>query len=284
MQELQLWNCSFTGALPESLFQLPELHTINLRTNDLTSIPQSFSVGAAPKLQVLRLHTNRISSTIPAELANLASLRDLDLSDNQFFGVIPSQLGVIVPAPLQAIYFDNNRLTGVLPDWYQNARPENSTLMNNPFYCPIPGYPAVWSAQCEYSHLDSVSPAAAPAGSRIVLSGTNAGYLELYRAGGVAATIAGETCEQLEFIREHYTFSCVVPKLKPAAGYHVQLLVNGIYTNYLNFQVTSSSSDGDDAVDAGLIAFAAVAVTVFAVLAGFVGIPRFLGHPIVESR
>ncbi|MYC20281.1 MAG: SH3 domain-containing protein [Caldilineaceae bacterium SB0662_bin_25] len=61
----------------------------------------------------LDLSENELNGTIPSELGNLTYLEDLDLSHNQLSGTIPSELGNLTN--LEALSLYANRLSGVIP-------------------------------------------------------------------------------------------------------------------------------------------------------------------------
>ena len=70
-------------------------------------------LGNLAKLRDLRLHNNQLTGTIPAELGNLANLMWVDLYANQLTGVIPAELGNL--AKLNQLSLSSNQLTGAIP-------------------------------------------------------------------------------------------------------------------------------------------------------------------------
>ena len=64
-------------------------------------------------LQQLDLSNNQMVGAIPSELGNLTSLRQLDLSENLLTGVIPSELGNL--SNLEVLRLHSNQLSGELP-------------------------------------------------------------------------------------------------------------------------------------------------------------------------
>lgn len=61
----------------------------------------------------VHLQNNRLTGSIPAQVASLAHLQLLDLSGNQLVGSIPKQLGNL--SSLEYLLLGNNRLTGSIP-------------------------------------------------------------------------------------------------------------------------------------------------------------------------
>ncbi len=85
--------------------------------NWLTAAPlgewRGVSVDGTGRVATLYLHENNLVGTIPPELGDLASLRQLVLSANALSGPIPPELGSL--ASLQWLYLHNNALDGPIP-------------------------------------------------------------------------------------------------------------------------------------------------------------------------
>ena len=78
-----------------------------------------------------------LTGTLPPELGNLTSLRELWLEGNQLTGPIPSELGNLVN--LQQLRIDHNQLTGAIPPEFGNlANLEWLYLNNNQLTGAIP--------------------------------------------------------------------------------------------------------------------------------------------------
>ena len=69
--------------------------------------------GTHGRVTELDLSDNQLTGVIPTELGSLANLRGLDLSDNQLTGVIPTELGSL--ANLRSLELRDNQLTGEIP-------------------------------------------------------------------------------------------------------------------------------------------------------------------------
>lgn len=91
--ELDFSSNNFTSdGIPQNLFTLPFLEVLDLGKNNLrgslpTNIPKNM------KLEILALYDNKLNGLTGHALANLTSLRHLDLSANMFAGIrVPDEL------------------------------------------------------------------------------------------------------------------------------------------------------------------------------------------------
>ncbi|TPX53445.1 hypothetical protein CcCBS67573_g09704 [Chytriomyces confervae] len=147
LQTLNLSGNQICGSIPESLTRLRGLKLLNLGGNLLTgSLPAE--IGALRSLQVLMLHKNQLSAELPASLwtcrallllkldnnrftgtlacsstttnseppglHQLSQLECLDLSQNQFSGALPAQLGSLTR--LCKLYLGGNAFSGKVPN------------------------------------------------------------------------------------------------------------------------------------------------------------------------
>ncbi|CAE6071048.1 unnamed protein product [Arabidopsis arenosa] len=88
--KLELFNKKLSGNLSESLGKLDEIRVLNLSRNFIRdSIP--LSIFNLMNLQTLDLSSNDLSGEIPRSM-NLPSLQILDLSSNGFNGSLPSHI------------------------------------------------------------------------------------------------------------------------------------------------------------------------------------------------
>eukprot|EP00249_Psilotum_nudum_P013613 c24426_g1_i1 orf=317-3322(+) len=137
LQNLSLTNVSLIGEIPEFLGTMSSLQVLHLAYNRLSGrIPASFSgsslqvfqvnnqlgdeqlsgpidvVGSMQSLSQLWLQVNKFTGTIPVSLANVVSLTDLKLNDNQLVGPIPWDLKNLF---LTVFTAENNHLVGPIP-------------------------------------------------------------------------------------------------------------------------------------------------------------------------
>lgn len=87
---LELGNKKLSGKLSESLGKLDEIRVLNLSRNFIKdSIP--LSIFNLKNLQTLDLSSNDLSGGIPTSI-NLPALQSFDLSSNKFNGSLPSHI------------------------------------------------------------------------------------------------------------------------------------------------------------------------------------------------
>eukprot|EP01121_Diplochlamys_sp_Union-15-3_P018414 TRINITY_DN668_c0_g1_i2.p1 TRINITY_DN668_c0_g1~~TRINITY_DN668_c0_g1_i2.p1 ORF type:complete len:269 (-),score=32.91 TRINITY_DN668_c0_g1_i2:106-912(-) len=123
-----------TGTVPSSLSNLFNLQSLFFQDNQFTG-SLDFLAGMQ-NIQYLYLSRNRLSGTIPAVVGNFRNLQQIGLDTNLVSGTIPSGLGVNQNA-LQAVYFQNNQITGILPRSLCSVGICDAS--GNAFSCPLPG-------------------------------------------------------------------------------------------------------------------------------------------------
>ncbi|XP_031098302.1 receptor like protein 22-like [Ipomoea triloba] len=130
---LTLADCDFSGTVPQKVFQVPTLQTIDLSYNfmlggSLPDFPENgslksltlretmFSGNLPESIGNLRLLSHidlaycDFSGSIPVSIIKLSKLVELSLSQNSFSGPIPASL-FFLPS-LQTLYLDGNKLSG----------------------------------------------------------------------------------------------------------------------------------------------------------------------------
>ncbi len=140
LKDLNLAENKFAGTIPDFIWSLPSLETLNLSFNyfsgELTSV-----ISNAKKLKSLNLCTNLLSGTLPDELWNLTDLMGIDISNyyehygvlldykNHFTGEIPSKISNLTE--LVEFTIGNNDFYGEIPESIINLSKLNVLKINN---------------------------------------------------------------------------------------------------------------------------------------------------------
>ncbi|XP_042373443.1 receptor-like protein kinase HSL1 [Zingiber officinale] len=113
LQVLVMTDMNLQGEIPESFGKLMELVHLDLAYNELTgAIPAG--IWSLPKLQLLYLYNNNLSSSIVIEGEIRAlDLEKLDVSGNQLNGSIPEEFGKL--QSLSILHMSFNQFTGDIP-------------------------------------------------------------------------------------------------------------------------------------------------------------------------
>ncbi|KAF3623744.1 putative protein-like [Capsicum annuum] len=109
------------GIIPESIFNLPNLKTLELSSNDQLSgyFPKP-KWNSSASLISLDLYNCNLSGPIAESLSNLTRLESLDLDGNTLNGTIPSGMFSQLPS-LRFLYLRGNHFSGQLEDFKSNS-------------------------------------------------------------------------------------------------------------------------------------------------------------------
>jgi len=125
LSTLFLYNNSISGTVPSSFCKLWLLHFLDISSNNLTgSLPDCLGYEYTTNMTSLSIHTlslrnNHLSGEFPLFLRNCQKLIFLDLSQNQFFGTLPSWIGDKQPS-LAFLRLRHNMFWGHIPVEFAN--------------------------------------------------------------------------------------------------------------------------------------------------------------------
>jgi len=113
------------GEIPEELYTLSEIDSLDLSRNNLTKIPEE--IGKLIDLKYLHLDNNKLS-TIPKQLFQLIHLTHLYLNDN-YFAYLPEEIGQL--AKLEMLHLSNNPFLKLPNQLFDLANLSHLYLINN---------------------------------------------------------------------------------------------------------------------------------------------------------
>lgn len=137
--EVVLDNLSLSGKIGRGLTRLQFLHTLSLAYNNFSGdISISSDLAQIPSLRIMNLNHNAFSGAIPPELFRRCdSLRVLSLSSNALQGALPSSLSSC--SSLTALNLSANHLSGSLPGSIWSLKNLRSLdLSHNSFVGTVP--------------------------------------------------------------------------------------------------------------------------------------------------
>ncbi|WOG85891.1 hypothetical protein DCAR_0105084 [Daucus carota subsp. sativus] len=91
LRYISLWQNNFTGSLPRSLFHHPSLESLSLDNNAFTGQLHEFD-SSRSRLQSFSCSNNSLYGSIPHSFSQLVNLTVLDLSSNNFSGVLDLEM------------------------------------------------------------------------------------------------------------------------------------------------------------------------------------------------
>ncbi|XP_021800417.1 LRR receptor-like serine/threonine-protein kinase GSO1 [Prunus avium] len=110
---LYLNDNKLSGGIPDSIWRLSKLTTIDFGSNSLEGAISETHFSKLSKLQFLDLSSNDLAGSLP-DLTNLSSLAALYLNDNKLSGGIPDSIWRL--SKLTTIDFGSNSLEGVISE------------------------------------------------------------------------------------------------------------------------------------------------------------------------
>ncbi|KAI9153688.1 hypothetical protein LWI28_015009 [Acer negundo] len=149
LQVLSLVYCNLKGKLPENIFKVSTLETLDLSSNDLhhdsfLDFPQNNS------LRTLVLHNTSLSGTLPHSIGNLKSLSKLDLGRCNFSGPLPTSMANLTQ--VEHLDLSSNNFTGLIPSLNMSKSLNYLDLSDNQFEGQIPEF--LNASSSVLKHLD----------------------------------------------------------------------------------------------------------------------------------
>ena len=110
-----------------TLTEFPFTHLVNLKEIDLSygvlsGVGNIKPLFDRPNLEKLIVHTAKLRGSIPTSLPATATVKEINLRNNQFTGKLPAWVKNLTSQPVK-IDFAENYITGPFPDWDANFRP-----------------------------------------------------------------------------------------------------------------------------------------------------------------
>uniref|UniRef100_A0ACD5W7Q4 Uncharacterized protein n=4 Tax=Avena sativa TaxID=4498 RepID=A0ACD5W7Q4_AVESA len=136
LQQIYLYDNSFTGFIPVSLSNLSRLGILNLSSNKFTGdIPPSLE--RLQMLQYLYIPYNSLHGNVPKGIFRIPAISEINLSFNNLDGPLPVEIG----NAKQLLYFalTSNKISGNIPNTMGNCESlEDIELSSNIFRGGIP--------------------------------------------------------------------------------------------------------------------------------------------------
>ncbi|KAL8110929.1 uncharacterized protein LOC141670398 isoform X2 [Apium graveolens] len=113
LKHLSLMNNQLYGSLPLAMFNMSSLQTIELPANKLSDTLGVGMCDRLPQLQRLNLSQNNFYGQIPSAIKNCQKLQYLSLADNGFNGSIPREIWNVTT--LKSLNLGYNQFQGEVP-------------------------------------------------------------------------------------------------------------------------------------------------------------------------
>jgi Leucine-rich repeat (LRR) protein len=137
--ELYLQENNLQGNIPSSLSQCQNLITFHLANNNLSGTISSQVIGLSFSPNDVDLSRNQFTGVLPMEIGNFKNIEYLDISENMLSGKIPTSLGSCVK--LEFLAMRRNFFQGPIPSSLESLRGlEHLDLSNNNLSGKIPNF------------------------------------------------------------------------------------------------------------------------------------------------
>ena len=158
---LYLDENNLMGNIPLSLSKCGNLFILNLANNDLSGSISSQVIGLSFSLAFLDLSSNQFTGVLPKEIGQFINLESLDISGNTFFGKIPASLGSCVK--LEFLGMGRNLFQGIIPSSLESLKGlQHLDLSSNNLSGQIPKFLEVFLflqyLNLSYNHFEGEVP------------------------------------------------------------------------------------------------------------------------------
>ncbi|GMY23173.1 probable LRR receptor-like serine/threonine-protein kinase At3g47570 [Fagus crenata] len=167
LEELDMWsnklsdNNNLQGSIPLSLSKCQNLINLQLNNNNLSGSISPQVIGLSFSPIFLDLSANQFTGVLPMEVGNFINLEYLDISENMLFGKIPASLGSCLK--LEFLAMRRNLFQGIIPPSFESLKGlEKLDLSNNNFSGQIPKFLEVFVflqfLNLSYNHFEGEVP------------------------------------------------------------------------------------------------------------------------------
>jgi Leucine-rich repeat (LRR) protein len=158
---LYLDNNNLQGSIPLSLSKCRNLINLQLNNNNLSGSISPQVIGLSFSPISLDLSANQFTGVLPMEVGNFINLEYLDISENMLFGKIPASLGSCLK--LEFLAMRRNLFQGIIPPSFESLKGlEKLDLSNNNFSGQIPKFLEVFVflqfLNLSYNHFEGEVP------------------------------------------------------------------------------------------------------------------------------
>lgn len=134
---LDISNNRLSGAIERDILSLRRVIHLNVSFNRFTSMDVINYSGQRPQLHLLEAQGNNLRGNLPINLVSFTNLTIINLSNNQFHGLIPKEYGQKLRTLWRQLYLDHNFLTGKLPlEFTHTTKNVKVSVGNNCLKCP----------------------------------------------------------------------------------------------------------------------------------------------------
>ncbi|XP_004250411.2 receptor protein-tyrosine kinase CEPR2 [Solanum lycopersicum] len=133
---LFLAGSNLTGQIPESIFEMEALGTLDISINQMSgNFPKS--INKLRNLFKIELYQNNLTGELPVELVDLIHLQEIDVSRNQLHGTLPKGIDNLKNLTVFQIF--KNNFSGQIPPGFGDMQHLNGfAVYSNSFTGEIP--------------------------------------------------------------------------------------------------------------------------------------------------